>query len=1137
MENGFEVIEAQQARLETHLVLPQWFGRHAVATIYAEYKNTGNVAMPAPMLVLMSGDPDGSDKPMLTLDPTKVMRNLRTYTMPAGASHTAKFLADGDDEASPGVLQPGESGRMPVYYTGLQQPWNFSDTKVEFKLKIITTEEATPYDWAAAKVESKPDSIAPEAWDIISNNLANGTGPTWGDYVKMLGENAVYLNRHTAQHVRDISKLFQFELLQAMGHGPLPSLAAETDIAVQAPGLPLIFGRTFSASISGRHAPGPLGQGWSQPWQVSASADAEGNVTISRMNSRTQYQPSSQGGYFSPPGDYTILRKVNGLFALTSPSGMIQKFSSDGKLDSIEDPNGNRTTASYANGLLSRLTHSSGQFLDITYNGAGLITGVADSTGGQSVAFTYDANNQLATATDLAGRTTSYTYYLNGPSAHGLAAQYNPDGTRQDFVYDDNGRPAQLSFNGKPPLYLDYDIGTVTIGNEADQSTEEMFYDADGQFVKYQDQLLQTTSSRFDNLGNLIKVMQPDGTSSSLSYDGKGNVEKISDPLQQVVSMSYGAYNRMTAITDPENKTSAYHYDSRGNAESIVYPDSTAKTYSHDSLGNLTESVNRRGTPTHFTRDAAGRIVRKDYGDGTSVQYDYDIVGDLVAVIDPTGTTSMSYDAKHQLVRITYPGGRFLEYTYDAAGRRTSVSDQLGYRLDYTYNSDGLLASVVEAGVGEKVHYTYDDQQRLVKKTLGNGVYTENEYDIAGRLVRVTNYSADHAVLSQFDYEFDTLNRRTKMTTADGAWTYGYDKSGQLVSARFASTKPELADKEITYTYDKAGNRIKETVGNAAADYTVNTMNQYTQAGNMTFTYDADGNLISKSDGASTWQYQYNEENRLISTTGPEGTSEYHYDGLGNLTAVTENGTTKHYLVDPAGLGNVVGEYDEAGNLLTRYDHGLGLITKDANYYTFDGNGNTSELTDETEQVVNAYGYEPFGQILYKNETVANGFTFVGQLGVRQVDDDLVYMRNRFYSPSLGRFMSEDPIGLAGGDVSLYRYCQNSPVNWVDPDGRNPWLVGGIAAAACVCNKTYNAWNKLFDTAKQAQKTNDAYFNDALNEDKYYAKEQSYYDVAKEGVNAALSTPGGNSLGGPPPTSTFDWFVEGAKDLISDACQ
>ena len=147
------------------------------------------------------------------------------------------------------------------------------------------------------------------------------------------------------------------------------------------------------------------------------------------------------------------------------------------------------------------------------------------------------------------------------------------------------------------------------------------------------------------------------------------------------------------------------------------------------------------------------------------------------------------------------------------------------------------------------------------------------------------------------------------MTTLDGKWSYSYDKTGQLVGASFASSNPDVADRDLTYVYDKAGNRIQEIENGASAGYAVNEMNQYTQAGSMSYSYDDDGNLIEKTDGTSIWQYSYNDANRLIASTGPEGTVEYLYDGLGNLTGVIENGIMTNYLIDPAGTLYEVGSW------------------------------------------------------------------------------------------------------------------------------------------------------------------------------------------------------------------------------------
>jgi RHS repeat-associated protein len=102
--------------------------------------------------------------------------------------------------------------------------------------------------------------------------------------------------------------------------------------------------------------------------------------------------------------------------------------------------------------------------------------------------------------------------------------------------------------------------------------------------------------------------------------------------------------------------------------------------------------------------------------------------------------------------------------------------------------------------------------------------------------------------------------------------------------------------------------------------------------------------------------------------------------------------------------------------------------------YHFDALGSVIALTDMDQTIVNAYAYDPFGR-LREQESLAQPFKYVGRYGVMHEPNGLYYMRARYYDPSVGRFISEDPIGFAGGDVNLYAYVQNDPVNFVDPNG------------------------------------------------------------------------------------------------------
>jgi RHS repeat-associated protein len=100
--------------------------------------------------------------------------------------------------------------------------------------------------------------------------------------------------------------------------------------------------------------------------------------------------------------------------------------------------------------------------------------------------------------------------------------------------------------------------------------------------------------------------------------------------------------------------------------------------------------------------------------------------------------------------------------------------------------------------------------------------------------------------------------------------------------------------------------------------------------------------------------------------------------------------------------------------------------------YKTDAIGSTTALTDGTGIVKTKYTYDPFGNTTVTGETSDNPFQYTG----RENDGTgLYYYRARYYSPELQRFISEDPIGLAGGDVNYYAYVWNSPTNWIDPYG------------------------------------------------------------------------------------------------------
>ncbi|MCS6320312.1 MAG: RHS repeat-associated core domain-containing protein, partial [Nitrospira sp.] len=303
---------------------------------------------------------------------------------------------------------------------------------------------------------------------------------------------------------------------------------------------------------------------------------------------------------------------------------------------------------------------------------------------------------------------------------------------------------------------------------------------------------------------------------------------------------------------------------------------------------------------------------------------------------------------------------------------------------------------------------------------------------------------------------YDDAGRRTSLDYPNGVVTsYGYDNANRLLTIGHVKTPTTI--ESFTYTYDKNGNRITQVRQNAAAsnlptvvsaaNIAYDAANELTRWNSATtnLTYDNNGNLTTETQGGVTTSYTWDGRNRLTGISRSGLTANFLYDGVARRKSKTINGTTTGFWYD----GNDVYAELTGGTPSATYIRGLSIdepyIRKAASdeFYETDALGNSIALTDATGVSQTTYTYEPFGNTTQAGTASGNALQYTG----RENDGTgLYYYRARYYSPLSERFISEDPIGFAGGDANRYAYVQSAPLSWSDPSGLRVYISGHAAA-------------------------------------------------------------------------------------------
>jgi RHS repeat-associated protein len=620
----------------------------------------------------------------------------------------------------------------------------------------------------------------------------------------------------------------------------------------------------------------------------------------------------------------------------------------------------------------------------------------------------YDALYRLSWSQDAEGHRTDYAYHATGSQNTASVTERNPDGTTRtkSYGYDAFGRGTSVT-----------DAGSVS---------------------RY---------AWFDLLNRDTAVVNGRGGRTRLGWQGTF-LRTVTDPAGKVHTVNRNVLGWVESTVDPNGRTTAYRYDVNG---------------------NLSGKTNRRGQAIAYVHDGVGRLltmtadnVTTTYGHGTPKN-------PWVSAGNPESTDTLEFDRRGRphshraylagqrytvlqsylkegprdrvIVQTTGVGGSSIPYIYDNALRLTQITDPVGRWTRLAYNADGLPDTVsYMSGAKETLTYTPTHMPRQVK--WSNGAH---------------NVTYDY---DQLDRVVERKGVGTVPLPGDSSRSFHYDNDGQLQGwADYRTTREYICEdpfdlsscgyvtmtnlvRDKAYSYDAAGNRTDGATLQPSS-------NRYATFGGYTLEYDLDGNLTRKYNTTAGFdqRYGWNSLGQLTSVTTNGSTVYYGYNGFGQRVRRTDGaGVVTRFVYDGEDL---MLEVDGAGNALRQYTywpgvdmpHSVQVWAGGQNgkifYYASDHPGSVMALFNDSAsaRVVNGYRYGPWGETVLANEAVPQPLRYMG----RELDaaTGLYYVRNRWYDVHQARFISEDPLGLAGG-INLYAYAENSPTNLRDPYGLDP---------------------------------------------------------------------------------------------------
>ncbi len=677
------------------------------------------------------------------------------------------------------------------------------------------------------------------------------------------------------------------------------------------------------------------------------------------------------------------------------------------------------------------------------YNARGQQTARCDIDPGVSAAASYTCGSAAKAPTGVRQWLTSYCDTVDGTQCPQIGLVLSKDGPRTDVADTITYR-----------YYLTADeSGCATVGGACHRAgdlyqvidalgraTTYVAYDRNGRPTRAQDAngLIRdlTYTPRGWAASSTLRA-NADGTPSDqdqttvVAYDEVGNVKKVTDPDGTFVTYDYDAAHRLTDVTDGAGNNIHYTLDPSGNRAKEDTKDASGtlkRTLSriYNKLGQLATQATAESDPTDFSYDVNGNVqlvtdalkrkTQADYdplnrvkqtiqdvgGIAAKTQFDYDALDRIAKVTDPKGlATVYQYNGLGDLLKLTSPDTGVTSYTYNSAGNMVTQTDARGTKTSYLYDALGRLAKATYADKALIATYTYDASQnvcaagetfalgRLSRLQDGSGT-TQYCYDWFGRVVRKVQTTNGKAFALR--YAYTKGDRLSRVTYPDGAVVdYVRNALGQATEVGVTPAGGARQKLLSGATYYPFGPSAGWAYGNGRPlqrvldkNYRPLAIQDGRKDGlNIGFGFDPAGNLTALTTPGNTApvvKLGYDNLGRLTAfKDGPTGTliDGYSYDATGNRLSAQVNGTTQTYSypTDSHRLASVAGttrSYDAIGNTTA--------IDGTARTFAYDATGRLSQAT-RNGTLAMEYRYNEWAEQVRRFLGTTNTYTVYDEAG------------------------------------------------------------------------------------------------------------------------------------------------------------